>query len=464
MKPDPSEWLCVIALLLQHCSVSGSGNFQVLGPTKPFVIFAGEDAILPCHLSSRISAVGMEIRWFREDHSAPVCLHWRGKYDNEKQMAAYQNRTRLFPEEFRTGNVSLGLMAVRGSDDGRYRCLVQTDEWYEEALIDVVVKALGTLSTVSLHSEGGQTQLQCRSEGWYPAPTVMWTDSNGHNVTNQSKTTVESDGQGRLNVRSYFPLRQNSSVFCCLIRSTVPEPDWASQLHIAMDFFPYPCGWMVAFLLTTALSVVTGVVAVPLLLRQWRRMDKEENLWAFKGLLGKWVDVTLDPDVAYCELALSEDGKRVRRGKLREVPDNPRRFDSWCCTVSRESFTSGTHYWMVEVNGWCRIGVARESAQRKGKFAFTPQQGYWALGSFSSDFSALTDPVTPLPQSLQPSRMAVCVDLWRRRVSFYKVESRAHIYTFADIQFTEGDKLYPFFWTLDMNRDLVILPPVGSVD
>ncbi|XP_066577977.1 butyrophilin subfamily 1 member A1-like [Amia ocellicauda] len=457
MKSDQSEWLCVIVLLLQQTSVSGSERFEVLGPADPISVYPGEDAVLPCYLSPNISAEGLEIRWFRKDHSAPVCLYWNSQYDVANQIPSYKGRAELFPEEFRNGNVSLRLKDVRSSDDGRYNCLVQSADIYEEALTDVVVRGR---PSVSLHSEGGQSWLECRSEGWYPEPAVIWTDRDGHDVTSLSNTTVQRDSQERLSLRSFIPVRQESNVFTCLIRSAVPEPNWEPQLHIPRDFFPDPSGWMVSLFLMAALSVAVAA----LLVIQWRQMDKKEKMWLFKGLHRVWADVTLDPDTAHCRLTLSEDGKRVRQGEWQCLPDNPQRFNHWSCVMSRESFTSGRHYWVVEVNVDWGIGITRESAQRRGYFRFTPQQGYWGLRCDSSSPSALTDPETPLPQSLLPRMLGVCVDIEERRVSFYRVESRDHIYTFTDMQINEGEKIYPVFYTWDESADLVILPPVASVD
>ncbi|XP_066577981.1 butyrophilin subfamily 1 member A1 isoform X2 [Amia ocellicauda] len=455
MKSDRSEWLCVIVLLLQQTSVSGSERFEVLGPRYPIAVHPGEDTVLPCYLSPNISAEGMEIRWFREDHSAPVCLFWYSRYDFDKQIPSYKGRAELFPEEFRKGNVSLRLKDVRSSDDGLYKCLVESADSYEEALIDVVVRGQ---SSVSLHSEGGQTWLECRSGGWYNEPAVIWTDRDGHDVTSLSKTTKQRDSERRLTVSSFITVRQESNVFTCLIRNTVPEANWEAQLHIARDFFPDPSGWMVSLFLMAALTVA----AAALLMIQWRWMDKKEKMWLFKGLHRVWADVTLDPDTAHCALTLPEDGKRVRYGDRQDLPDNQQRFDYRLCVVSRESFTSGRHYWVLEVNGGWRIGVTRESANRRGDFSFTRQRGYWCLHCDSSSLSALTDPETRLPQTLRPRMLGVCVDIEERRVSFYTVESRAHIYTFTDMHFPEGDKIYPFFYTWDTNRDLVILPPVET--
>ncbi|XP_069043956.1 E3 ubiquitin-protein ligase TRIM39-like isoform X4 [Lepisosteus oculatus] len=171
--------------------------------------------------------------------------------------------------------------------------------------------------------------------------------------------------------------------------------------------------------------------------------------------------VTLDPDTAHCELSLSEDGKRVRRGQRKSLSDNPHRFDLWRCVVSREAFTSGRHYWEVEVNDSWTIGVTRESAERKGVFSFSPQQGYWCLESYRSVFSALTAPETPLPLSLRPRKLGVCVDIEERKVSFYTVESRAHVYTFTDMVFPQGEMIYPVFCTGDQYKDLELLPAVS---
>ncbi|XP_069044032.1 butyrophilin subfamily 1 member A1-like [Lepisosteus oculatus] len=157
---------------------------------------------------------------------------------------------------------------------------------------------------------------------------------------------------------------------------------------------------MVALFLTAAVTVAASV----LLVIQWRRMDREEKLNAIPVILieldavkrapipkSQWqwlcsaagegspipdlqwqwlcsaaAAVTLDPDTAHCGLSLSEDGKRVRLGERKSLSDNPHRFDKELCVVSREAFTSGRHYWEVEVNDdWWRIGVTRESAERK---------------------------------------------------------------------------------------------------
>ncbi|MBN3326459.1 BT1A1 protein, partial [Atractosteus spatula] len=569
-----SSQLCVLAL---------SEPFQVVVPAAPVVAAAGEDTVLPCSLSPGISAKDLEVRWFREDRKAMVCLYQYRRYNVNIQDPSYRGRAELFPEELGRGNVSLRLRDVRRSDHGHYKCMVLSPHYHTDADVQLAFTTLGSQPSVSLHSPGGgQTQLLCRAEGWFPAPAVIWTDRDGHDVTSLSSTTVEKDSQGLLSVSSFIPIQQESNIFSCLVKSALPEPDWESQIHIPRDFFSGPSGWMVALCVAAAVTVAASA----LLVIQWRRMDRvcisfADSFCFFTGqerqygssyshcvsvtnsvcisvfqsvsvtnsvcisvfqcvsvinsvcisvfqcvsvinsvyisvfqcvsvinkslrkrslmcclfyasyvkhptviqlfteervfctllagvslcpylriilyLLGVFndlssfrpaVNVTLDPDTAHPELTLSEDGKRVRLGEPRDVPDNRERFDCRLCVRGSEGFTSGRCYWEVEVNGDWRIGVTRESANVRSWVQFVPRDGYWCLESFSSQ------------QSVRSKTVGVCVDIEEKKVSFYTVESRTHIFTFTDMEFGQGEKIYPVFGTWDRSKDLVLLPPV----
>ncbi|XP_066578021.1 zinc-binding protein A33-like isoform X1 [Amia ocellicauda] len=158
------------------------------------------------------------------------------------------------------------------------------------------------------------------------------------------------------------------------------------------------------------------------------------------------VDVTLDPNTAQPSLILSEDGKQVRLGDKRQaLPDNPERFNPVVSVLGKEGFSSGRHYWEVEVGEkpmWT-LGVARESINRKGNITVNPKNGYWTVVLRNgSEYMAAAGPSVLLPLSPKPWKVGVFVDYEGGQVSFYNVEARSHIYTFTDT-FTE--KLYPFF-------------------
>ncbi|XP_051242368.1 E3 ubiquitin-protein ligase TRIM39 [Dicentrarchus labrax] len=157
-------------------------------------------------------------------------------------------------------------------------------------------------------------------------------------------------------------------------------------------------------------------------------------------------NITLDPHTAHPRLVISVDGKQVHCGDRHQpVPDNPERFDRVVCVLAREGFSSGRHYWEVEVGGktdW-DLGVASWSVNRKGKITVSPVHGYWFLSlRDQSDYAFRTEPSTSLTLNLRPSRIGIYVDCDKGLVSFYNVEARVLIYTFTD---TFPDTIHPFF-------------------
>ncbi|ROL48219.1 E3 ubiquitin-protein ligase TRIM69 [Anabarilius grahami] len=159
------------------------------------------------------------------------------------------------------------------------------------------------------------------------------------------------------------------------------------------------------------------------------------------------VDVTLDPDTAHPKLILSDDGKQVRHGDIRQkLPDNPERFDTCVNVLGNEGFSSGRFYFEVQVKGKTKwsLGVARESINRKGEITLTPTDGFWTvILKNGNEYKALAGPSVSLSLRVKPQRVGVFVDYEEGLVSFYDVESSSHIYSFTGQSFT--DKLYPYF-------------------
>ncbi|KFO04955.1 Butyrophilin subfamily 1 member A1, partial [Balearica regulorum gibbericeps] len=75
------------------------------------------------------------------------------------------------------------------------------------------------------------------------------------------------------------------------------------------------------------------------------------------------VDVTLDTDIAHPRLEISNDGKSVKdTGTIRNIPSKEKRFDSHALLLAKEGYTSGRHYWQVDVGkrSWA-LGIAWET-------------------------------------------------------------------------------------------------------
>ncbi|XP_072894382.1 E3 ubiquitin-protein ligase TRIM69-like [Hemitrygon akajei] len=175
------------------------------------------------------------------------------------------------------------------------------------------------------------------------------------------------------------------------------------------------------------------------------------------------VSVTLDVETAGPYLEVSEDRKSVRWTRTwRKLPDTGKRFTHWECVLGSEGFTSGRHYWEVEVTGnrfWC-LGVAAESVKRKGRFRLSPEIGFWVIGRRGDvlhrdyDVFGIPSPESRLAAGPIPRRVGVYLSYESGTVSFYNAETKSHLHTFTGNKFT--GKLYPFFATWDENQWLRI--------
>lgn len=180
-------------------------------------------------------------------------------------------------------------------------------------------------------------------------------------------------------------------------------------------------------------NLVTGVLAV-----------FKENLRA--QLDKEKVNVTLDPETANPHLILSENGKSVRLGAGRlDVPANPKRFMSSPCVLGSEGFTTGRHYWELEVgdgDGWA-VGAARESVERNRKSTLQTE-GIWAVRlGWDRQYTALTFPPTPLSLDEKPRKIRVHLDYEEGQVTFYNAENMAQIFNFSA---SFNEKIFPYFW------------------
>ncbi|MEQ2251388.1 hypothetical protein ILYODFUR_010436 [Ilyodon furcidens] len=182
-----------------------------------------------------------------------------------------------------------------------------------------------------------------------------------------------------------------------------------------------------------------------------------------KKMLKYSVDVTMDPDTANPWLQLSQDRHQVRHlGAWQELPDHPDRFDTVVIVLGRDGFTSGRHYWEVQVgdkDDWY-LGVAKSTVKRKGRLSVSTAQGYWALAMKKGQgYRVSTSPPVLLSLGPKPKRIGVYVDYEEGQVSFYDVKARTHIYTFEDT-FTE--KILPFFYLYccDKASDTMAICPV----
>ncbi|XP_072094704.1 zinc-binding protein A33-like [Mobula birostris] len=200
-------------------------------------------------------------------------------------------------------------------------------------------------------------------------------------------------------------------------------------------------------------------------------VEKFDHLYLLNTVLRETLDainrvsVTLDVETANPCLEVSEDRKSVRWTETRRnLPDTGKRFTNRSCVLGSMGFTSGRHYWEVEVTGnrgWC-LGAAAESVRRKKGVRLSPETRFWIIGQdgdvlhrdcdmFDDD---IPSPESCLPVGPIPGRVGVYLSYQSGTVSFYNAETKSHLHTFTGNKFT--GKLYPLFWTWHVNQWLRI--------
>uniref|UniRef100_A0A8D0BKJ1 Tripartite motif containing 69 n=1 Tax=Salvator merianae TaxID=96440 RepID=A0A8D0BKJ1_SALMN len=157
--------------------------------------------------------------------------------------------------------------------------------------------------------------------------------------------------------------------------------------------------------------------------------------------------ITLDPETAHPCLVLSENGTCVRDGNIRQdVPDTPKRFDYCVAVLGSEGFSSGRHYWEVEVGdkpSWT-LGLVNASINRKGKIDASPQKGYWVIRLRNgTELMAKSTPPEKLCPSSFPKRVGIYLDYNLGLVSFYDASTMDCLYNFLKGKFRE--RLFPYF-------------------
>ncbi|XP_043401638.1 butyrophilin subfamily 3 member A2-like isoform X6 [Chelonia mydas] len=263
-------------LISLHVHRLDSESFKVIGPDGPIRVLVGEDALLPCHLSPRMSAESMEVRWFRSTISAVVHLYRDGRDQVGQQIAPYRSRTKLLKDGIANGTVSLRIRSITPSDEGTYGCLFRSPTFYEEAVLELEVAGLGSTPHLSVDGyQDGGIHVVCESAGWYPEPRVLWRDLSGQRLAPaMEKISQQADGLFDTHITAVITDASNQNLSCSVLNPRLGQEKTAT-MHIADVFLPRTSPCQVALSVTLA-----GVVFLILLAGYcfWKQHRAKENL------------------------------------------------------------------------------------------------------------------------------------------------------------------------------------------
>ncbi|KAI7803456.1 butyrophilin subfamily 1 member A1-like isoform X3 [Triplophysa rosa] len=447
-------FICGTLLIVGGITSSRADKFDVAGPAVPLMAVSGEDVILPCSVKPNISAVNMRVEWSRLDQRGSVVHLYEDHEDRiTDQLPSYRGRTRLFKDELEKGNTSLKLSRVQTSDEGLYKCFVQSKSWSDDTTVDIWVEAVGSapVITVDGFDGSGGLHLQCESKGWNPEPDLVWLDSEGVTLTSESTDTHRDDTDG-FSVKHAITVYNSDTKYHCRVK--LRHHMLETEIITSNKMFNSWRALVVLISIGVVLSVITGILITVFAHRkrehyqfsQSQRTSVQNVITHFRKHA---VNVTLDSNVAHPRLIMSRDGKQVRDGHKPENVENGdeeqnERFSICLCVLGQEGFTSDFYY-EVQVKGKTEwdLGVTRESINKKEKVSLKPADGRWTMGLREGIYRACGYPYVSLSLRRKLQRVGVFVNYKEGRVSFYDVEAMCHIYTYSGQCFNE--RLRPFF-------------------
>ncbi|XP_075188222.1 E3 ubiquitin-protein ligase TRIM7-like [Anomaloglossus baeobatrachus] len=147
-------------------------------------------------------------------------------------------------------------------------------------------------------------------------------------------------------------------------------------------------------------------------------------------------DILLDVNTAGNNLLISDDLKTATRTQEKQKrPETAERFQS-SQVMSRRGFTSGRHYWDVEISrsgGW-RVGMCYPSIDRRGDQSLIGENNKsWSLRRYDNQYSVRHDrKEIQLPDKISSDRVRICLDYGVGQLSFYELcDPIRHLHTFT---------------------------------
>uniref|UniRef100_A0A8C0GSU0 Uncharacterized protein n=1 Tax=Chelonoidis abingdonii TaxID=106734 RepID=A0A8C0GSU0_CHEAB len=409
-----------------------TAHFSVIGPNHPITASVGDEVTLACHLSPRMSAENMEVRWFRGQLSSVVHLYREGKDQYAEQMSEYRQRTEFLKEDLADGRVALRIGNIRLSDSGLYKCFFRSEFSYQEAALELQVSVSGTNPLISVEGyQDGGIRMVCQSGGWYPEPQSLWKDLKGQPLPSLPAKCFR-DENGLFQTESVLIVTKNSNRnLTCTIRNNILNQEEAST--VSQIWGPADCllGGKIDLGVSYFFDAIlfTYKDCIKSCISEHRKNQTRANSFFLHSSRNSFllpVNVTLDRETAHPELLVSKDLKSVKCADI--TGDQPKDLDivdSYRCVLGSERFNSGRHYWEVELKNktmW-HLGVCADSENRE-------------------KYKALSTPRTTITLEMKPTKVGIFLDYEAAELSFYNLCDDSHIYTFKLIF---SGTLRPFF-------------------
>ncbi|XP_008289060.1 butyrophilin subfamily 2 member A2-like [Stegastes partitus] len=464
-------WFAVI--LASSCGASTATDGLVVSVRSPILVQRNHTTTLPCWLEPPQDAEDLEVRWYRgSDFDNPIMLYREKKVYSEKQPASYAGRVWFGPKDdksggLRSGDVSLKLENATIEDAGEYTCYVSSYQAYDSDTVRLLVTETGSPLLLSpVWKEDKRVNVSCKSERWYPQPTLRWSD--GKQDLRAGNVMYGKDSSGLIWVHSWVLVQSSSEVSCSVGLSTIA----VKEARMSLKEPPQPApsesgssaaGWVAFALLLVATAVVFAVLAAMYIKKRGKNSKSEpsDETVPFLPKDGKQPSVLTRLREYYVNIKLDEPkhkfltvkGTMLRDTKCDDFPDGP---SVTCLTAIKGTpgFSGGQHYWEVSLGpldnpavglkqSWW-VGVTSRPEILQESVSPNTSNGFWFLSSSpdSADVFQFSTKPRVFIGCPRPQKVGVFLDYDGGELSFYNVNDETLIGSFK-VKFT--GEVFPFF-------------------
>ncbi|XP_074480687.1 butyrophilin subfamily 3 member A2-like [Sebastes fasciatus] len=253
------------------------------------------------------------LEWKRSDLNPRYVHVLRSRQNLENvQNPSYRGRTSLFTDELKRGNISLKLSRVQLSDRGTYECDIPLR--HKQSSVKLVVASgsasypVITLAGIDKSTRG--VLLDCRSEGWYPEPEVLWLDGEGNLLSAGPPETVRGpDDLYTVSSRVTVEKRHSNS-FTCRVQQKNTNQTREAHISISNDFF---------IVQSSSSPVITGLAFKKKRSEQQRREEQQKEVQTLKE-----------------ELQIKKNEIETKRAELQQLHEEKKRNENELQSLKEE--------------------------------------------------------------------------------------------------------------------------------
>ncbi|XP_044539668.1 probable E3 ubiquitin-protein ligase TRIML1, partial [Gracilinanus agilis] len=161
-------------------------------------------------------------------------------------------------------------------------------------------------------------------------------------------------------------------------------------------------------------------------------------------------DISLDPETHSFHLIVPEDFKYLKYEP--DSQDQPDKQEDYFVTVlGAQTFTSGTHYWEVDVEGqteWV-LGICEDSVSKNGNVSILFEDVRAIIG-LKDENEMLFWRSSDFFYKMPTNKVGILLNYEEGNVSFYDMKNRCVLFSFPNSAF-QGP-VRPFFSTSLLNK------------